>query len=46
MTTIKAKSLFDHIKQITDVQNPNYWDDISDVDKKSWSNIQNGFMKP
>ena len=38
MTTIKAKSLFDHIKQITDVQNPNYWDGISDEDKKSWSN--------
>jgi hypothetical protein len=34
----KAKGLFDHIKQITDVQNPNYWDDISDEDKKSWSN--------
>tara|TARA_R100001015_G_C4631660_1_gene194357 strand:+ start:643 stop:1080 length:438 start_codon:yes stop_codon:yes gene_type:complete len=33
-----AKSLFNHIKQITDVQNPNYWDDISDEDKKSWSN--------
>ena len=33
-----AKSLFDHIKQITDVQNPNYWSDISDEDKKSWSN--------
>ena len=33
-----AKSLFDHIKQITDVQNPNYWDNISDEDKKSWSN--------
>jgi len=33
-----AKSLFDHIKQITDVQNPNYWDDMSDEDKKSWSN--------
>ena len=33
-----AKSLFDHIKQITDVQNPNYWADISDEDKKSWSN--------
>ena len=33
-----AKGLFDHIKQITDVQNPNYWDDISDEDKKSWSN--------
>ena len=36
--TVKKKSLFDHIKQITDVQNPNYWDDISDDDKKSWSN--------
>ena len=35
---LKAKSLFDHIKQITDVQNPNYWNDISDEDKKSWSN--------
>tara|TARA_B100000902_G_scaffold384813_1_gene425419 strand:- start:1053 stop:1490 length:438 start_codon:yes stop_codon:yes gene_type:complete len=33
-----AKSLFDHIKQITDVQNPNYWEEISDVDKKTWSN--------
>tara|TARA_Y100000004_G_scaffold175575_1_gene215312 strand:+ start:750 stop:1187 length:438 start_codon:yes stop_codon:yes gene_type:complete len=33
-----AKSLFNHIKQITDVQNPNYWDNISDEDKKSWSN--------
>ena len=33
-----AKSLFDQIKQITDVQNPNYWSDISDEDKKSWSN--------
>tara|TARA_R100001377_G_C3190281_1_gene110274 strand:+ start:1179 stop:1667 length:489 start_codon:yes stop_codon:yes gene_type:complete len=36
--TIKKKSLFDHIKQITDVQNPNYWKDISEEDKKSWSN--------
>ena len=35
---VKKKSLFDHIKQITDVQSPNYWDDISDDDKKSWSN--------
>ena len=33
-----SKSLFDHIKQITDVQNPNYWDSISDGDKKTWSN--------
>jgi len=38
MAAIKAQGLFDHIKQITDVQNPNYWDDISDEDKKSWSN--------
>ena len=30
--TLKAKSLFDHIKQITDVQNPNYWSDISEED--------------
>ena len=38
MLKIKRKSLFDHIKHITDVQSPNYWDDISDEDKKSWSN--------
>ena len=38
MATVKKKSLFDHIKQITDVQNPNYWGEISDDDKKSWSN--------
>ena len=35
---VKKKSLFDHIKQITDVQSHNYWDEISDEDKKSWSN--------
>ena len=35
---MKKKSLFDHINQITSVQNPNYWDEISDEDKKSWSN--------
>ena len=35
---IKRKSLFDHIKQITAVQSPNYWEEISDEDKKSWSN--------
>ena len=35
---VKQKSLFDHITQITSVQNPNYWDEISDEDKKSWSN--------
>ena len=46
---VKKKSLFDHINQITAVQNPNYWDDISDEDKKSWSNYMiNRFlsMKP
>ena len=35
---MKKKSLFDHINQITSVQNPNYWDDISEEDKKTWSN--------
>ena len=36
--SVKRKSLFDHIKQITAVQSPNYWEEISDEDKKSWSN--------
>ena len=35
---MKKKSLFDHINQITSIQNPNYWDDISEEDKKTWSN--------
>ena len=35
---IKKKGLFDHINQITSVQSPSYWEDISDEDKKSWSN--------
>ena len=34
---MKTKSLFDHIKQITDVQNQNYWDNITDADKKTFS---------
>ena len=38
MKTIKKKSLFDHVNQVTSVQNPNYWDEISDEDKKTWSN--------
>lgn len=33
-----AASLFDHIKQITNVQNPNYWDTLDESDKKTWSN--------
>ena len=35
---VKKKSLFDHINQITAVQSPNYWEEISDEDKKTWSN--------
>ena len=30
MLKIKRKSLFDHVNQVTSVQNPNYWDNISD----------------
>ena len=36
--SVKKKSLFDHVNQVTSVQNPNYWEDISDEDKKTWSN--------
>jgi len=35
---VDLKSLFDHIKQITNVQNPKYWDNITESDKKTWSN--------
>ena len=45
----KKKSLFDHINQITAIQNPNYWEEISVEDKKSFSNYMiNRFlsMKP
>ena len=34
----KKKSLFDHIKEITSVQKSNYWETLSDEDKKTWSN--------
>lgn len=33
-----AVGLFDHIKQITSVQNPKYWDTLEDDDKKTFSN--------
>ena len=33
---IKKKTLFDHIKQITSVQNPKYWDEISEEDREEW----------
>jgi len=36
--SIKKKSLFDHIKEITSVQKSNYWETLSDSDKKTWSN--------
>ena len=38
MAKIKRKNLFDHIRAITSQQRSNYWDEISDEDKKSWSN--------
>ena len=33
-----AKGLFDHIKQITNVQDPKYWNKLEEEDKKTWSN--------
>jgi hypothetical protein len=33
-----AKSLFDHIKAITNEQDQNYWDKLDESDKKTWSN--------
>ena len=38
MSKVKRKNLFDHINAITTQQNPNYWNEISDEDRKSWSN--------
>ncbi len=35
---MKVKSLFDHIRQTTAVQNPKYWETLTDSDKKTWSN--------
>jgi len=32
------KTLFDHITNITSVQNPKYWDTLDEDSKKSWSN--------
>ena len=33
-----TKGLFDHIKAITQEQNPKYWESLDESDKKSWSN--------
>ena len=35
---VKPKGLFDHIRHLREVQNINYFDTLSDADKKSWSN--------
>lgn len=35
---IKTKSLFDHINAITQIQDPKYFDKITDADKKTFSN--------
>lgn len=32
------KSLFDHVKAVTNEQDPKYWDKLEEADKKSWSN--------
>jgi len=32
------KSLFDHIKAVTQFQDPKYWDKLEESDKKTWSN--------
>ena len=33
-----AKSLFDHIKAVTQFQDPNYFEKLEEGDKKTWSN--------
>ena len=38
MPKVKRKNLFDHINAITSQQHSNNWDEITDEDKKSWSN--------
>lgn len=35
----KSIGLFDHLKQITQIQDPNYFDNLSDVDKKSFNHF-------
>ncbi|MBC8421977.1 MAG: hypothetical protein H8E03_00995 [Pelagibacteraceae bacterium] len=35
---MKPKGLFDHLNQVTNVQNQLYWDNLTKSDKKSWSN--------
>ena len=42
-SSVKKKSLFDHVNQITGVQNPNYWDEVSDED--GWKVVRNDLLK-
>ena len=35
---MKTKSLFDHITHITSKQTKNYWENLTDADRKTWSN--------
>lgn len=35
----KKKSLFDHVKHIRSVQNPNYYNDLSEEDRKSFNHF-------
>lgn len=37
--TKKAKTLFDHLNAITSTQDPEYFDRLTDEDKKTWSNF-------
>lgn len=34
----KSKSLFDHVNEVRWGKNPNYFDTLTDADKKTWSN--------
>jgi hypothetical protein len=36
---VKARGLFDHINHIREKQDPNYYRNLSDLDRKSWSNF-------
>lgn len=33
-----AATLFDHVKAVTNDQDPKYWDKLDESDKKTWSN--------
>lgn len=37
-STPKALGLFDHVRHIREVQDPKYFDTLSDADLKSWNN--------